>query len=321
MKDVITRSQALAAGITHSAQRHRLRTGRWQVVFRGVYLTRSGSPSWRQRLEAATLARGAGTVASLDCALNLWGLTDREPPVLTLAEPATTRRSAHLPGVRVRRRARLSVARRYGIPVTSAAQTILDVLALPGRRLDDDIALITRAVSRRRVSVEALRAELRHHPRHPRRAALEEILAAAAEGLGSVAEVRYVERVERPHGLPTMARQVPMDGPEATADGRTRRMDFKDEARGVVVEIDGELYHRYRQAQDRGRDRETVGRGEVTLRAGWAEVAETPCELAVDVALALRARGWTGRPTPCGPTCAVGRDVRLRRPPGRLPQG
>lgn len=43
--------------------------------------------------------------------------------------------------------------------------------------------------------MDALRTELRHHSRHPRRVALEEILAAAAEGLESVAEVRYVERV------------------------------------------------------------------------------------------------------------------------------
>ena len=312
MKDVVSRPQALGQGLTPSAVRHRLRTGRWQVIFRGVYLTHSGSATWRQRLEAATLARGDGAVASLECALNLWGLTDREPPILTLAEPARTRRSCQLPGVRVRRRARLSVARRYGIPVTSAAQTVLDVLALPGRTLEDDIALITRAVSRKKVTVDALRAELRHHRRHPRRAGLDEILAAAAEGLESVAEVKYVERVERPHGLPAMERQAPMDGATALAHGRSRRMDFKDRARGVVLEVDGELYYRLRQAQDRGRDRETAGRGEVTLRAGWAEVVETPCELAVDIALTLRARGWAGRPTPCGAACAVGRDARLR---------
>lgn len=160
--------------------------------------------------------------------------------------------------------------------------------------------------------MDALRTELRHHSRHPRRVALEEILAAAAEGLESVAEVRYVERVERPHGLPAMERQASMDG-AAAAHGRSRRMDFRDRARGLVLEVDGELYHRYRQVQDRGRDRETAGRGEVTLRAGWAEVVETPCELAADVATALRARGWTGRPTACGARCAVGLTRRADR--------
>ena len=196
--------------------------------------------------------------------------------------------------------------------MTSAAQTIMDVLALPGRTPDDDMALIARAVSRGRVTVEDLREELAHHPRHPRRGALGEVLDAAAQGLGSAAELRYVERVESPHGLPRMARQVAMDGQEAQADGRSRRLDFRDRERGLALEIDGDLWHRERQVRDRGRDRELAGRGEVSLRAGWIEVVEQPCELAVDVALAQMARGWTGRPTACGPGCAVGRDARLR---------
>ncbi|AXH96382.1 hypothetical protein [Ornithinimicrobium avium] len=312
MKNVTARRQALAQGLTRATIRHRLGTGRWQQIFPGVYLTHSGTPTWRERLMAATLARGAGTVASLECALNLWGLTDREPPILTLAEPVDTRRTCHLPGVRVRRRRRLARARRHGIPVTSAAQTVLDVLALPGRTLDDDVALIIRAVRTKKVTVESLRAELEHHPRHPRRAALAEILAVAADGLESVAEVRYVQRVEAPHGLPRMERQVPMDGPTAVRDGRSRRIDFRDKVRRVRLEIDGELYHRDKQAEDRRRDREAAGKGEVSLRAGWVEVVERPCELAVDVALVQRSRGWQGRPQACGSSCAVGRDARLR---------
>ncbi|WP_122263001.1 hypothetical protein [Ornithinimicrobium cerasi] len=310
MRNVTTRRQALADGLTAAAVRHLLATGRWQRLFPGVYLTHSGSPTWRERLLAATLARGDGAVASLECALVLWGLGDREPQILTLAEPWEKHRSGRLPGVRVRRRRRMSTARRYGIPVTSAAQTVLDVLALPGRTLDDDVALVTRAVSRGHVTVGSLRAELRHHPQHPRRSTLAEVLTAAAEGFESVAEVRYVDRVERPHGLPSMERQVPVDG--SAAGGRVRRLDFKDRERGIGMEIDGELYHRGRQVRDRGRDREVAGTGEVTLRAGWFEVTERPCELAVDVALVQIARGWQGRPRACGPTCPVGRQPRLR---------
>jgi hypothetical protein len=310
MRNVITRRQALADGRTPAAIRHLLSTRRWQRLFPGVYLTHSGSPTWRERLLAATLARGDGAVASLECALVLWGLGDREPQILTLAEPWEKHRSGRLPGVRVRRRRRLSTARRYGIPLTSAAQTVLDVLALPGRTLDDDVALLTRAVSRGHVTVESLLAELGHHPHHPRRSTLGEVLTVAAEGFESVAEVRYVERVERPHGLPPMERQVPIDG--FAGGGRVRRLDFKDRERGIGMDIDGELYHRGRQVRDRGRDREVAGNGEVNLRAGWFEVTERPCELAVDVALVQVARGWHGRPRACGPTCPVGRHPRLR---------
>lgn len=155
MKDVITRKQAMAKGLSTAKIRHRVAAGRWRLIFPGVYLTHSGTPTWRQRLMAATLARGAGSVASLECALHLWNLSDRQPPILTLAEPWRLHRVGTLPGVRVRRRRRLSAARRYGIPVTSAAQTVLDVLAMPGRTPDEDVALITRAVSRKVVTVES----------------------------------------------------------------------------------------------------------------------------------------------------------------------
>lgn len=310
---VISRQQALARGITPSMIRHRLSTGRWQRIFTGVYATHSGEISWQHKARAATLARGPGAVVSLHCALHLWGLHGRQPQILTLAEPDAMHRHGRLPGVRTRRRRRLTTGVRHQVPVTSLAQTIVDVLALPGTCLDDALALLTRAVSTGRITVPMLRAELRHHPHHPRKAALEEVLAAAEGGLGSVAEARYVRDVERAHGLPSMDRQAPMDDTRAVADGRARRLDFKDPRRGLGLEIDGDFFHSVRQRQDRGRDREAAGQGEVTIRAGWVEVVVNPCELAADVAAAQRARGWTGQPRACGPACRLPRDPRWRR--------
>ncbi|QFG69282.1 type IV toxin-antitoxin system AbiEi family antitoxin domain-containing protein [Ornithinimicrobium pratense] len=309
---VISRRQALARGITPSMIRHRLRTGRWQKIFAGVYATHSGEVSWRHRARAATLARGPGAVVSLHCALHLWGLHPNPPQILTLAEPDATHRRSSLRGVHTRRRRRLTTTLRHQVPVTSLGQTLLDVLALPGTTLDDALALVTRAVSTRRIAVPQLREELRHHPRHPRREVLKEVLAAAENGLGSVAEARYVRDVEQAHGLPPMERQVPMDGPQAVADGRSRSLDFKDRGRGLGLEIDGDLFHSTRQLQDRGRDREAAGKGEVTIRAGWVEVVVRPCELAADVAAAQRARGWAGQPRACGRDCRLPRDPRWR---------
>jgi len=42
-RGLVTTVQCHHAGITDSAIRHRLRTGRWVAVRRGVYLTRSGA--------------------------------------------------------------------------------------------------------------------------------------------------------------------------------------------------------------------------------------------------------------------------------------
>lgn len=309
MSRVITRRQAIKRGVTLAQQRHRLGRGDWQRIFDGVFATHAGQVTYRERLLAATLARGPGAVVTLECALNLWGLTDREPPIITLAEPASTHRVRELPGVRVSRRRRLTTARRHGIPVTSLAQTLIDLAAtMP---IDDLIALVSRAVATHKVTVAALREELGRHPLHPRRTLLAEVLAAAEDGLESVAEVRYVRDVEDAHGLPRMERQVPLDA-EAVRDGRSRRLDFRDRKRGLGVEIDGELWHRDRQAADRAKDRAVAGRGETMLRAGWYEVLQSPCAVAADVAVAQIARGWTGRPKRCSPECRILEDPRLR---------
>lgn len=312
MSKVVTRRGVLARGMSYSELRHAIGSGRWQPVFPGVFVAHSGRITWRERVEAAVLARGPGAVVSLECALSLWGLTDRTPGIITLAEPWSCHRQRVLPGVRVRRRRRLAAARRHGIPVTSLAQTVLDVTALPRYTLDDVVALVTRVVSAGDLTVADLREELAHHSRHPRRPMLTELFTGALEGLGSLAEARYVRDVEQAHGLPQMERQVTIDDDQARADGRSRSLDFRDPVRRLRLEVDGELFHREKQLADRARDRQGVGEGEATLRAGWIEVTESPCALAADVAVAQLARGWEGWPTACGPECLLPRDPRLR---------
>lgn len=308
MSSVISRRQALAEGTSIGAVRYRVDRGDWQQVFRATYVRHTGEVTWLERVEAAALARGVGAVVSLRCALHLWGLHPEQPSIITLAEHFDTHRNSSLDGVRTRRRRRLTVARRYGIPVTTLPQTVLDVIALRPRDVDGSMALITRAVSSRKVTVAQLRAELVHHPRHPAGDLLHEALAATEEGLGSAAEVRYARDVEEAHGLPRMQRQSPLDRHDGRA--RVRRLDFRDPARRLAVEIDGALWHRERQLIDRQRDREVAGQGGVVLRAGWVEVVSHPCRLAADIAAAQQARGWTGSLRPCGHNCAVGADPR-----------
>src|SRR5258708_36500383 len=59
--DLITRSQALAAGMTEAALRHRTRVdGPWAVVLPGIYLAHTGSLTSGQREIAAVLYAGRG---------------------------------------------------------------------------------------------------------------------------------------------------------------------------------------------------------------------------------------------------------------------
>lgn len=139
--------------------------------------------------------------------------------------------------------------------------------------------------------------------RLPGRAFLREVLGDVAEGTRSVLEHRYLTRVERPHGLPLGQRQARVSGAAGVAYRDVRYPDQR-----VLVELDGAFGHR--DAVDRWADLErdvgAAADGELTLRPGWAQVLE-PCRLAGTVAVVLRARGWEGAPTACGPDCALDR--------------
>src|SRR4051794_32434317 len=63
---VVSRQQALCAGLTMDALRHRVRSGHWQVVLPGIYLCHPGEPARRQRLMAALLY--CGPDAAIDAA-------------------------------------------------------------------------------------------------------------------------------------------------------------------------------------------------------------------------------------------------------------
>ncbi|GGK71785.1 hypothetical protein GCM10011509_20470 [Ornithinimicrobium pekingense] len=72
------------------------------------------------------------------------------------------------------------------------------------------------------------------------------------------------------------------------------------------MEIDGRLWHAGERFHvDRRRDRRAAGRGEVTLRVTPLELDNQPCEVAGELALALRHRGWAGRARPCSEGCAL----------------
>ena len=74
---------------------------------------------------------------------------------------------------------------------------------------------------------------------------------------------------------------------------------------GLVVELDGRLFHDSAGQRDRDleRDLDAALDGLETLRLGWAQVTDRSCATAGKVARLLVRRGWTGRPRRCGPAC------------------
>ena len=103
--------------------------------------------------------------------------------------------------------------------------------------------------------------------------------------------MRYLRDVERAHRLPQARRQARL-GPY--------RGDALYEAYGVLVELDGQQYHRGLAAtNDLDRDNRQSLHGVLTLRFGWRQVVGDPCRVARMVGAALDSRGWPDTTSPC----------------------
>ncbi len=76
---LVTRHQALTAGMTHGVVDGRVRAERWQRVARDVYRVPGSAPTWRQALLAAVLTAGQGAVASHQSAAALFRVPGIRP--------------------------------------------------------------------------------------------------------------------------------------------------------------------------------------------------------------------------------------------------
>jgi hypothetical protein len=312
---VVSRAQALKAGLPIGVIKFRVSSGRWQQMYPGVYATFTGGPGRSASLWAAVLSGGPGAMLSHETAAELQRLTDKSVETIHLTVPGPRHvLAAHGVTIHRARRAVEAVERDSNPPRTRVEETVLD-LTQTAATFDDVCGWITRAFARDLTDESRLRAAMRQRPKLRWRADLHELMAAAASGDHSVLEYRYDRDVERAHGLPEPVRQAPFVGP----DGRRGRRDRLYVAYGVVVELDGRLAHPdEEQWRDKARDNEAAVDRKQTLRYGWEQVRRHPCATALQVAQVLRVHGWDGWPRPCSPGCPVERALsRVRVKPGR----
>jgi hypothetical protein len=300
---VVSRSQALRAGLSADMIRSRIRSGRWRPAHRGVYLTFTGAPGHTAQLWVALLGAGPGAVLSHETAAELQRLADKPTDSIHVTIP-WQRRIKAFEGVTLHRRTRAGeVVLGYGRPPrTRVEETVLD-LAQAAATFDEVCGWVTRAFARELTDAARLDTAMGQRPRLRWRADLHELITSAAGGDHSVLEYRYGRDVERAHGLPESVRQAPFED----ADGRRGRRDRLYRDYGVIVELDGRLAHPAEaQWQDRARDNAAAVDGQQTLRYGWLQVTRDACETAAQVARILRRHGWNGTPRPCSPGCRVG---------------
>jgi hypothetical protein len=299
---VVTRLQALAAGLTDEAIEANLVAGRWRRLHRGVYATFSGPPPRRAQLWAAVLCAGRDALLSHESAAELMGLLDRPSTLIHVTVPHS--RTVHrIPGVVIHRSRRAHLVRHptRAPPQSRVEETVLD-LAQTAASLDDAVAWLAKAVGARQTTPARLAICLRGRPRLRWRAALSAALADVATGCHSPLELAYLREVERAHGLPRADRQAM----RARRGGR-RYDDVLYRAYRTRVELDGRAAHpEPARRRDRRADNDAVLSGDRPLRYGYGDVHEEPCQVAVQVVVVLRAGGWTGRPRRCRrPGCVI----------------
>ena len=282
---LVTYRQALAAGLTRGSVRGLLDRNTWTAVDKGVYVTRPGEPTWLDLAWAGVLIGGPGSGVGGAAAAHLWGIGD---PVdqIDIWSPRTAL------AVRDDRWVfRRGVRKVIGSPPrTSLEETVLDLCA--GADADVQSGWISAALRSNRSTAQRMSRALDRATRLKGRRQVAELLQAVSGGSESPLEVRYLRDVERAHDLPAGTRQRSMSS-------RTRS-DVVYEAYSLIVELDGLLGHRGDgERRDAWRDALHLTMGLVTLRFGWSDLVQHPCEVAAAVAEVLYSRGWQGSAKPC----------------------
>ncbi|AKT52126.1 hypothetical protein [Arsenicicoccus sp. oral taxon 190] len=201
--EVVSRQQLLQLGL--SPGRIRGLSRHWQHPFAGVYVAvRAGRPlTFRQRARAGLLAAGDGSRLRGRSAGYPQGLVDEEPDVVEVLDPWTDRprgRHPRIAFVRERPRVRLASAVFRGLPCTQPEDTVLDLCGEGGER--QTLTRLARACQRRLTTAELLLGRMAGRRRVRHRRLLKEILLDVAAGVHSHLAKRWVDDVERPHGLP-----------------------------------------------------------------------------------------------------------------------
>jgi very-short-patch-repair endonuclease len=279
---VVARGQLMAVGYTRREIEQRLHNGRLHHIFHGVYAVGRRDLTPHGRWMAAVLACGDDAVLSHRSAAQLWGIgyeQQRRIDVSIRRKSKITRK-----GIKVRARPSLgakSVVARFGIPVTSPVQTLID-LATELRILQVERA-VNEADKLDLVDPETLRTALDGHVGMPGAKALRTMLDRHTFRLSD----SDLEILFRPLAL---AAGLPLPLTKHRVLGYETDFFFPDH--GLVVETDGLRYHRTpaQQARMAKRDQVHTSSGFRVLRFTHWQIAYAPNEV-TDVLRRVRALG------------------------------
>lgn len=281
---VVSRAQALSAGLTDRQIQRLVTVGRWTRLLPGVYLSDDVNLSWRTRAHAALLAAGHGAVLVGSSAATLREQVPERLPI-TVAIPAHRRchwraRSikvlrldvAHhecvtVQGLRTTTRLRTAVDVAHLMPL-AAAQAVLDrMLVLDHISLDELTAAVT--ASNRTGSAQARR------------------LVESANDMAAAESERLARRLFREAGITGWEANHRTDSRSGSI-----KVDLRLRRYRIVVEVKGWVFHSKsdRAMSDDKRVSDLSIAGWIVIPVGYLELVSNPAEVVARVRAAIAAR-------------------------------
>ena len=260
---VISRAQAVAAGLSERQVDRRLAAGRWLSIHPRVYLAADRVLTDEARIRASSLWLGERATLSGIAAAWWHRLLPEPPSTVELTVPAT-RYVRTRPGIRVRRRDigwedRVEV---QGLWVTSVPLTVLEAAVALGARGSE---LLDRALQGRVRLAALYRAHCRNLGRRGAVAA-GGMLVAAADQAASAAERKLI----------ALLREGGIGGWRLHYKVAEFELDLAFPQQRVAIEVDGWAWHsdvsRFRN--DRRRQNGLVVAGWTVLRFTWHDLTQ-----------------------------------------------
>jgi very-short-patch-repair endonuclease len=252
---VVTVEQLRECGLDRGGIEHRLRARRLQGLWRGVYAFGHKVLTAEGHLIAAVLACGPDAVLSHRSAAAVWELLPpwQGPVDVTIARRTGRRRRRGIRLHLVRRLDPQDITTKHGIPITTAAKTLVDLdAAVPDRQVE---RAYEQAQIRRMLPPGAIE-ELLERSNGRRTRTIRRLLALERRAA-------TVTRSELEERFLALARRAGLPEPELNQRVAGYEVDFLWRQQRRVIEVDGFAYHSTRQATTRDRrkddDLETAG--------------------------------------------------------------
>jgi very-short-patch-repair endonuclease len=279
---VVTRSEALALGMSLRTVQRRASDGVWEELFPRVYRLPGTPRTGRQLAMAATLWGGGGAAISHTTAGRLLRLDGVRAEALHLTVPRSGRRSDAAVLHRVIELPRIDRTTVDGIPCTSATRTVIDCAECLGAEALEVAFESARRMGLTSTRALAQRADALCRRGKPGSAAIKTLLAHQRErdpALQYRLEVK-TSRLLRAHKLPTPVRQF--------AIGKYR-IDLAYPLQRVGLECEGFEYHgnRLTWKRDKRRTAWIEAQDWRLLFLTWDDVTNRPDETIERIRLAL----------------------------------